>query len=289
MKMKAQFFLFILLYLLYSNLVYSEGNKIDELWFNTRDTSIVTSSIILEKEKEYKIVIKGSYSYWSAWEWESGWEGILQEDLPIYPDDTVINSYAGVDVCYVYACPVRRHCSIDNFPSYASNFEYSLDNGENWLKINNLCHNFNETHTYDFIFKGEGFPIKFRLIDYPNSDNYGLFKIEIFLIEKSTSYQAGFEAGKQYCIENPSACGITDRYEEGIEEGKRLCIENPSACGIDLECENNDNSMCEASFNLFTNTLHIPCLRMGENYWLDLSLINSDPVQLELRGFGKNE
>lgn len=112
---------------------------------------------------------------------------------------------------------------------------------------------------------------------------------ELFASASIGQNDDAFEAGKQYCIENPSACGITDRYEEGIEKGKELCREDPSTCGIDLECENNDNSMCEASFNLFTNTLHIPCLRMGDSYWLDLSLISSDPVQLEMSGFGKNE
>ncbi len=156
------------------------GDKLDEFWFNTRYTDIVTSSITLEKNKEYRIVIRGSYSAWSAWEWESGWEGILQEELPIYPDDAVDNSYAAVDVCYVYACPAWRHCNINNFPSRERKFKYSIDNGISWLEIGDLCPQFSKTHTYSFFFKGEGFPIKFKLIDCPNSDNYGLLKIEIF-------------------------------------------------------------------------------------------------------------
>ncbi len=85
-------------------------------------------------------------------------------------------------------------------------------------------------------------------------------------------YNDGFEAGKEYCINNPSACGI----DTGGEEECPVCQCSPSQDG------------CEASFNMFTNTLHVPCLEMGKSYWLDLELINSEPVQLELKGFGEN-
>ncbi len=80
----------------------------------------------------------------------------------------------------------------------------------------------------------------------------------------------------------------SDRYNEGFEAGKQYCINNPSACGLCAQCgSGNVDGEC-ASFNMFTNTLHIPCLDMGESYWLDLMLINSDPVRLEMTGFGRN-
>jgi hypothetical protein len=50
-----------------------------------------------------------------------------------------------------------------------------------------------------------------------------------------------------------------------------------AACGADGEC---------ATFNMFTNTLHVPCLDLGAKYWLDLSLRDSDPVTLALTGIG---
>ena len=44
-----------------------------------------------------------------------------------------------------------------------------------------------------------------------------------------------------------------------------------------------------ATFNSDNNTLHIPCLDFGtSDYWLDLRLISTSPVQLELSGFGEN-
>lgn len=87
-----------------------------------------------------------------------------------------------------------------------------------------------------------------------------------------------------------------DGYNDGFQAGKEYCMNNPSACGIDIEdsgecppceCDLSDDT-CKASFNMFTNTLHVPCLDMGKSYWLDLELINSGPVQLELKGFGEN-
>jgi hypothetical protein len=50
----------------------------------------------------------------------------------------------------------------------------------------------------------------------------------------------------------------------------------------------NTQGQC-ASFDLFTNTLHIPCIDLGISYWLDLSLESggSGEVMLRLTGFGK--
>ena len=85
-------------------------------------------------------------------------------------------------------------------------------------------------------------------------------------------------------------------YNEGFEAGEEYCKNNPASCGIDIgeqkecpicECSTTTDG-CEASFNMSTNTLHVPCLDMGKSYWLDLELINLDPVQLELKGFGVN-
>ena len=89
---------------------------------------------------------------------------------------------------------------------------------------------------------------------------------------KEEGYNEGFEAGKEYCINNPSACGI----DNGDESECPICQCSPT---IDS---------CKASFDMFTNTLHVPCLEMGKSYWLDLELISSEPVQLELKGFGEN-
>ena len=86
--------------------------------------------------------------------------------------------------------------------------------------------------------------------------------------EPSTSdeYQQGYNAG----------------YEAGIE----YCKEHPEECGLNVEGER-DNC---ATFNLFENRLHIPCFEIGDKtYWVDLKLIESHPVRLQLSNFGENE
>jgi len=78
--------------------------------------------------------------------------------------------------------------------------------------------------------------------------------------EYQQGYNAGYEAGIEYCKEHPEECGL---------EGER------------------DNC---ATFNLFENKLHIPCFEIGDKtYWLDLKLIESHPVRLQLSNFGENE
>ncbi len=87
-----------------------------------------------------------------------------------------------------------------------------------------------------------------------------------------------------------SAIIVTDDEHCGdFEAGKQYCINNPNACGLYSSCDCGENvvrNMC-ATFDFFTNTLHIPCLDLGISYWLDLKLINTEPVQLELTDFGK--
>jgi hypothetical protein len=138
---------------------------------------------------------------------------------------------------------------------------------------------------------------------------------------------AQFEAGKQYCIDNPESCGITtnddptcaqvitygkvpsadcwvefptpcdvptdwetanekpefmcgessgdDRYDEGFQAGIATC-DNPTPVA-DSNC---------ATFDLFTNTLSVPCLDMGKIYWVDMQLVED---HLTISGFGEVE
>ena len=97
-------------------------------------------------------------------------------------------------------------------------------------------------------------------------------------------YENGLEAGKQLCINDPAACGISIAgdyqagYEAGFAAGQESCGEIP----------NIESSKC-ANFDFFTNSLHIPCFSSGtSSYWLDLKIINDNPVQLELTNFGQN-
>ncbi len=43
-----------------------------------------------------------------------------------------------------------------------------------------------------------------------------------------------------------------------------------------------------ATYDLFTNKLHIPCLDLGATYWLDLTVTGANPLLFELTDFGAN-
>ncbi len=88
--------------------------------------------------------------------------------------------------------------------------------------------------------------------------------------ELQKNYKEGFEAGKKYCMEHPSECGIS--------------------CGGTLPIVNQSTDNC-ATFDFLKNVLHIPCFSMekGDTYWLDLNLINTNPATLVLQNAGKNK
>ena len=106
----------------------------------------------------------------------------------------------------------------------------------------------------------------------------------------------------------------TDPYTQGIEEGKRFCFQNPEACGIDVSTEGYtaadleaarkagyqegitscSSSVCDtvnaATYNLLSNTLHIPVLELGApvTYWADFSVIGGEPLTLILKAVDTN-
>ncbi len=68
-------------------------------------------------------------------------------------------------------------------------------------------------------------------------------------------------------------------YDAGYAAGQASCSGDSSAPST-TEC---------ASFDFFTNSLHIPCFSSGSSsYWLDFKIINDNPVQLELTNVGQN-
>ena len=66
-----------------------------------------------------------------------------------------------------------------------------------------------------------------------------------------------------------------DSYEEGYQAGVATC-DNPAPVA-DSNC---------ATFDLFTNTLKVPCLDMGSVYWVDMMLEGN---HLTITGFGETE
>ena len=78
--------------------------------------------------------------------------------------------------------------------------------------------------------------------------------------------------------------------EEGYEEGKRYCKDHPSACGIDTECPPCESEETECGYyDFISSILHLPCVEVGEeNYWLDLMLHADEGVVFTLEDYGIN-
>ena len=138
--------------------------------------------------------------------------------------------------------------------------------------------------------------------DVPNGWEMSLTPPEDFSDACEVEYNEGFEAGKATCEEDtnceqviayakvPDAdcwvmfstpCDVPEDWETVYEEPSNMCgaVEATSS-------ENTDNC---STFDIFSNTLHVPCFNGGSTmYWLDLELTGSEPVTLELKDLGAN-
>ena len=144
----------------------------------------------------------------------------------------------------------------------------------------------------------------------------------------SNDLEQSYESGKQYCIDNPEACGVDvdSYYQSGYIDGQATCqneavctqvityakvpkadcwvefstpcdvpegweivYEMPSnMCGAIDDTSSENTDNC-STFDIFSNTLHVPCFDGGATmYWLDLELTGSEPVTLELKDLGVN-
>jgi hypothetical protein len=70
---------------------------------------------------------------------------------------------------------------------------------------------------------------------------------------------------------------MNESYNEGVQDGIKKCRVHPESCGLTImEC---------ATYN--NGTLHIPCLKLGKEYWLDLKLTGTSPkITFEVEDFG---
>ena len=103
-------------------------------------------------------------------------------------------------------------------------------------------------------------------------------------------YNKGFEEGKKYCINNPSACGISTGgdYDEGYKAGIEYCKNNPSSCGMSCPvCTCGGSSNNCSTFDFMSGEFYVSCFKgANKSYWLIFKLINSNPVQMQLKSFG---
>ena len=86
--------------------------------------------------------------------------------------------------------------------------------------------------------------------------------------------------------------GIVDTDGDGVIDQWDQCSGTPSGSAVysnGCVAQTSGSDQCTATFDLFTNMLHVPCLDMGKSYWLDLKLVpGSDPITFELIDFNEN-
>ncbi len=127
----------------------------------------------------------------------------------------------------------------------------------------------------DFSFQGEEFfylgrgwagnPGKFS----GSIDNLRIYNRSLTSLEVKQLYNRATGGDGNY-----SEADLHHARSEGYWEGYNRALEEMSGC---------------ATFNDSNSTLHIPCFSFGAaTYWLDLRLISTSPVHLELTDFGEN-
>jgi len=84
----------------------------------------------------------------------------------------------------------------------------------------------------------------------------------------------------------PTSCSQTD-FDTAYQAGRQACITNPASCGIPTS---GGNQCGTVTYNLFTPTVHYPCLNIeGTSYWLDLGIYSNSPtLLLNITNFGTN-
>ena len=118
------------------------------------------------------------------------------------------------------------------------------------------------TESINFIIEGYLYTGEYVNIFFDNSYLY-IEDASIDEVCTQAELDAQYEAGKQYCIENPEECGIS----------------------VGVDCPTPPTQDCAATFDMITNTLHIP--NFQDTYWLDFGLVSWETVQFELKDVGE--
>jgi pimeloyl-ACP methyl ester carboxylesterase len=158
--------------------VYAPSTEV--LYLDTRVSQYpVVWNHTLEADVQYLVRASGTWSAWHAYTWSS-YCG-QPEDFPAVPSPGVQNGKVGVDAAYVFAAPASfSPCGKPGGPPWINRkFEISVDGGATWFSGEPIDSSYHPSHIYEYAIVGQGFPVQFRLLDSPNSDNYGVLTIQV--------------------------------------------------------------------------------------------------------------
>ncbi|GAP13094.1 hypothetical protein LARV_00836 [Longilinea arvoryzae] len=162
---------------------------LDGFLYDTTDESS-TSTIILEQEEKYRIILAGTYSLWIPSQWTDPGVCIWgkSDPSPMILSRGKPNGRVGLDPFVVYARPFYRNdCQDPNLvpaEERISRIAISLDGGVDYSIPRPVEAVYRTNHTYVYTVTGEGYPLKIRLDDPVLNDNYGQIFVMIERIKQ---------------------------------------------------------------------------------------------------------
>ncbi|HZH12802.1 MAG TPA: choice-of-anchor K domain-containing protein [Archangium sp.] len=151
----------------------------EQMWMENQSNDPITSTLVLEQGKPYRLTMQGTYSVWSGFTGQ-GYLAMKPEPTPMFPSAKGENKQVGLDPEFVFAWP--SGAAFDKSPEPAPRksvlIEVSLDGGKTW-KHPTTKDAFNPEHKYTYELTGEGQALQVRNIDKPIGDNYGRIQITV--------------------------------------------------------------------------------------------------------------
>jgi hypothetical protein len=142
----------------------------------------VSSDTVLKPCVPYLFQVDGSFSVWSP----EAWQDITGEaEKPLYPSPDTVNGLAGMDISSSFALPTvayNEYYPGKTLPVFSggSRIQVSVDGGYTWIWPKTVERQYKANHAYTFRIVGQGYPLQVRLNDYPTSDNYGQFRLQLY-------------------------------------------------------------------------------------------------------------
>ncbi len=180
----------------------------------SQNATVGSSALVIGAS--YLLRISGTWSAWSPNTWSS-YCGAA-EDAPVIPSPGVTNGKVGVDAEYVFAAPNGYGiCGRPGGPPwYNRGPEISLDGGSTWREATPIDKNYHSDHKYEYLVIGQGYPIRIRFVDSPNSDNYGILPVTVTSITCSGYVTDGAGAGITGVTVSAGAAGSATTDGSGV-------------------------------------------------------------------------
>jgi hypothetical protein len=139
---------------------------------------------VLAAGLQYRVIVEGTFSAWSAGQWRNGACKGLVEPEPMQTSPGVQNGPVGFDPAFLFAAPQGASaCSNPSMvlPFGRTNVLISLDAGTSFEPVEptNLGDEPDPEHRYVYELTGQGLAVVLRLNDNSPSDNYGMLQVSV--------------------------------------------------------------------------------------------------------------